>query len=251
MIPNEPDFLHYKKSFSMEKTGMYDFPVVKGCRLKCPENVSLIGFNYATNKDTCDRDKKLVHFFLPDYRFEQVWNNPDRYIDLFREYKGILTPDFSQYVGMSRAMQIWNSYRMAFISNYYQSKGVHVMPSLTWSDEESYKYCFDWVPKHSCVCISTVGCVQNKDSYHRFLQGYEKALEVTEPEQVIIYGKVTKEMQDMRKNIYRVPSYMEERKKHIALVNELKETPIFIETKKKTLLIDMKGVKNPSHASDK
>lgn len=36
-----------------------------------------IGFNYAAS--TARRAGKGVHFFLDDYQFERVWNNPDRY----------------------------------------------------------------------------------------------------------------------------------------------------------------------------
>ena len=223
MVKNEPDFLNWMKTGDMEFVGKYDFPKIRGIKLKNPDELNMIGFNYATNPATKDKEKQWVHFFLPDYRFTQVWNNPDKYTELFRQYKGILTPNYSTYVGMSRAMQIWNIYRNCWLQAYYQMRGVKILPALLWSDEESYDYCFDWVPKHSAVVVSTVGCMQDKDAYRLFCKGFDKALEICEPAQVIMYGKVTDEVIRMYPEMRRVPSLMETRKEIIRFNNEVKE----------------------------
>lgn len=212
MIPNEPDFLNYLKIRDMKLLGPYGFPKVKGVRLKHPDDVKLLGFNYATNPKTKDKEKKWVHFFLPDYRFQQVWNNPARYIDTFRQYKGICSPDFSCYVGMPKAMQIFNVYRMAFLSAYFERYGIKVLPSVTWGEPDTFSWCFDWVPKRSAVVVSTVGCMQNKQVTQEFLKGYEKMLEVVEPYQVILYGKVSDDIKAMYPDYVRVPDFMELRK---------------------------------------
>lgn len=214
MTTNEPDFLNYRKTIEsgIELAGEYGFPLVKGIKFKKLKSPELIGFNYATNPATEDKEKKIVHFFLPDYRFQQVWNNPDKYIPIFEQYKAILSPDFSVYTDMPRAMQIFNVYRMAWMSAYYQQQGIKVIPSLTWGAEDTYDFCFDWVPRGSAVCVSSVGCMQNRESTRLFLKGFEKAIEVVEPAQVILYGKATKEVMDIYPELVRVPSFMEERK---------------------------------------
>lgn len=212
MIPNEPDFLNFQKLGNMELQGEYGFPKIKGLKLKHPENVELIGFNYATNKKTQDKEKLWVHFFLPDYRFQQVWNNPQNYIECFQQYKGICSPDFSCYVGMPKAMQIFNVYRMAFLTAYYQRYGIHVLPSVTWGEPDTYDWCFSWIPKGSAVVCSTVGCMQNKESTMLFLKGYEEMVSRIEPSEVIIYGKAIPEMRPITPEFHRVPSMMEMRR---------------------------------------
>ena len=212
MIPNEPDFLNFQKIGNMELQGEYGFPKIKGIKLKHPENVELIGFNYATNKKTQDKEKLWVHFFLPDYRFQQVWNNPQNYIECFQQYKGICSPDFSCYVGMPKAMQIFNVYRMAFLTAYYQRYGIHVLPSVTWGEPDTYDWCFSWIPKGSAVVCSTVGCMQNKESTMLFLKGYEEMVSRIEPSEVIIYGKAIPEMRPITPEFHRVPSMMEMRR---------------------------------------
>lgn len=212
MIPNEPDFLNYQKIRDMELLGPYGFPKVRGVRLRHPEDVKLLGFNYATNKNTKDKSSQWVHFFLPDYRFQCVWTHPERYIDLFREYKGVCSPDFSCYIGMPRAMQIFNVYRMAFLSAYYERYGIKVLPSVTWGEPETYSWCFDWVPKRSAILVSTVGCMQNKKATVEFLRGYEKMAEIVEPYQIILYGKVPPEIESITPEYHRHPDLMEVRK---------------------------------------
>ena len=44
------------------------------------DGLRLIGFDKAkTNADT--HFNRFVHFFLYDYKFEDIWNNPDKYIE--------------------------------------------------------------------------------------------------------------------------------------------------------------------------
>lgn len=56
--------------------------------------------------------------------------------------------------------------------------------------EDSYDWCFDGVPKHSQISISTVGGFGNhQDNKKSWLDGYEKCLEVLDPTEIILFGK--------------------------------------------------------------
>lgn len=62
----------------------------------------LIGFNYAkTSKDK----ESGIHFYLDDYQFERLWNNPGKYTDILKDYACILSPDFSLYMDMPMPMK--------------------------------------------------------------------------------------------------------------------------------------------------
>lgn len=234
MIPNEPDFLNFLKIRDMELLGKYGFPKVRGVRLKHPEDVRMIGFNYCTNPKTKDKERQWVHFFLPDYRFQQVWNQPLKYVDCFKQYKGICSPDFSCYIGMPKAMQIFNVYRMAFLSAFYEREGLKVLPSVTWGEPDTYDWCFDWIPKRSAVVVSTVGCMQNKKASVEFLKGYEKMLEICQPYQVIIYDHMTEDVERMYPEYVRVPDLMELRKQ-TALWKQPKNWGMILESPTKML----------------
>ena len=191
MTTNEPDFLNYLKTGDMEVTGQYDIPVIKGIKLKNLDKVDMIGFNYATsNRAIKEHSNDFIHFFLPDHYIERVWDNVEAYEPVLGYYKAVVQPDFSQYIGMHRAMLIWQHYRRMWLAAYLQRKGMHVIPAPCWSDEESFEYCFDGMPKHSCLCISTVGCMQSTKARMAFNTGFKETLKRLKPSQLILYGKI-------------------------------------------------------------
>ena len=57
--------------------GKYDLPRLKGGSAAPPGR--MLPFNMAkTATDT----NAGIHFFIDDYRFERIWNQPDRYIEI-------------------------------------------------------------------------------------------------------------------------------------------------------------------------
>ena len=178
-----------KKMF--EGVGSYQIPEIKPIQMDV-ENVPLIGFNYA--KTEKNPEDKIVHFFLDDYQFDRVWNDPDKYLSVLRRFKAVVSPDFSLYLDFPKVVQMYNGYRRQWCGAYWQDYGINVIPTVRWSDEDSYEWCFDGIPRHSLVCISTVGGFKEKDVREKWLQGYHKALEVLEPSHILFYGKVFKEI---------------------------------------------------------
>lgn len=174
-----------KKMF--EGVGEYQFPAIAPIDMDV-EGCPLVGFNYA--KTEKKPEEKIVHFFLDDYQFERVWNNPDIYLSVLRRFKAVLSPDFSLYLDFPKTIQIYNNYRRQWCGAYWQEYGINVIPTVRWSDEASYEWCFDGIPKHSLVCISTVGGIKEKGVREKWLAGYHKALEVLEPSHILFYGKV-------------------------------------------------------------
>lgn len=180
------NFLHTPKSF--EFTGKYNIPVVKGISLKNPDKFDpkLVEFHLANKLDPKERKEHVVHFFLDDYLFERTWSRVDDNTRFLSGFKAVLSPDFSQYTNMPEALRIYNHYRKMWISAYWQSFGITVIPVICWSDKESFDYCLDGMPKNSLVAVSSVGC---KRFEQEFRYGYEKALDILQPSKVLFYGK--------------------------------------------------------------
>lgn len=168
--------------------GPYDMPVIQ------PEQyipTDFIGFNYA--KGCKDRENHGVHFFLDDYQFERVWNQLKRYTELLCQFKAVLSPMFSLYTDWPKAVQIWNMYRRHFVAAYFQSYGARVYPTIVWSDESSFEWCFEGEPTHSCVAVGSLGTQKHEYSKKLFLKGYDAMLERLQPETILFYGKIPKE----------------------------------------------------------
>ena len=160
----------------------WQMPVIKNDGF-IPEK--LIGFNYAkTSKDkACG-----IHFFIDDYQFERIWNYPEKYVDILKDYECILSPDFSLYMDMPMPMKIWNVYRSRQIGAYYQISGLKVIPTISWAEPETYCFCFEGIPKGSVVAVSTIGVKENKNALDIWKDGMQKMIEIIEPSCILIYG---------------------------------------------------------------
>ena len=180
-------------------TGQYDIPGIEGTEFDVAE---FIGFNYVQNAK--EPEKKAVHFFLDDYQFIRLWTDPDRYIARLQKFRYVLTPDFSLYTDFPRSLQIYNHYRKHWLGAYWQMHGIRVIPTICWSDRESFDWCFDGEPTHSVVAISSVGTQNSKEKKHRFLDGYFEMVDRLQPAQIIFYGGVPEECQG---NIVRVQAF--------------------------------------------
>jgi hypothetical protein len=154
----------------------------------------IISFNFALS--SAADNGGYVHFFIDDYQFERVWRNPERYLAFLSRYKGIVAPDFSLFIDMPLAMQIWNVYRNRVIAAYYAQSGIDVIPSVGWSDERSYSFCFEGLPKGGSIAISTNGCLSSKESVYYFTEGFNKMLEVLKPTTILSYGRSVKQVYD-------------------------------------------------------
>ncbi len=180
------------------RTGFCEIPFTRlehiTCRLftgrRLIENLSLIGF-HNTKRNDGKNTGKAVHFYMDDYKFECVWNRPERYLRKLSQYRFVLTPDFSLYTNMPLAMQIWNVFRGQWCGAFWQANGLTVVPSVGWGDERSFAFCFDGIEKGATVAVSTLGAKKHKDAY---LRGFEAMLERTRPERVICYSEPFPEM---------------------------------------------------------
>lgn len=187
--------------------GIFDGTGTFGIPCLLPENCTakqFIGFNYAK---TCKQPyDKGLHFFVDDYQFTRLWSNPDAYLDMLRKFKVVCTPDFSTYTDFPKAVQIYNHYRKHWLGAYWQANGITVIPTISWSDRDSFSWCFDGEPIGGTVTISSVGTQLNKDSRKLFIDGYNEMLARLQPSLIYFYGNVPDECEG---NIIRLAAYQE------------------------------------------
>ena len=145
----------------------------------------LIGFNYAKSSDN---KQTGIHFYLDDYQFERLWNNPSEYVDILSEYECILSPDFSLYLDMPMPMKIWNIYRSRQIGQYYQSMGIKVIPTLSWAEKETFEFAFKGIPKGSVVSVSTIGVKRDENALKIWNDGMDAMIKEIEPSTILVYG---------------------------------------------------------------
>lgn len=153
--------------------------------------------------DTRIRDKRaehnsyLIHFFKDDYRFEYLYEKPygrsgKAGVQRLAQYSVVCTPDFSLFPEMPIPVQMHQVFKSRWCGAYWQSLGFCTVPTVTWSNELSFPFCFNSLPVSSVVAISMVGCKKYREA---FMIGYNKMMEVLMPETIICFGEPFDEME--------------------------------------------------------
>ncbi len=166
--------------------GKYDIPELMPEYIENLADIPIQGFNFALK--TKHPEKIGVHFFLHDYQFERVWKYPDRYVEILKKFAYVLSPDFSPYEDMPKALKIYNVYRNRWCARYWQDNGVRVIPTVTWSDNDTLEYCLDGIPQHSTIAISTMGEGRWAD-YKSLKEKWSYVMGKLKPDMILLYGK--------------------------------------------------------------
>ena len=182
---NKSGDLNKLNTFCLFKTNdPYGFPEVKSNEFN---PIDLIPYHTCKKKKIGDREK-TVHFFLDDYKFEQVWVNPKKYIELFQFYNGIISPTFSIWENQPYALNVFNMYRSRWITRFYQECGVKVLIDARWADKSTYDLCFSGIQKNSPIIVNTVG-TKMLDNRKLFKDGFEVMLDRIQPSKLYVYGE--------------------------------------------------------------
>ena len=84
------------------------------------------------------------------------------------------------------------------------SRGIQVIPSVSWSDEHSYPFCFTGIEPGSTVAVSAVGTRRDREARRLFDAGCEKMCEALNPSLVLCYGKMPAVLNGIRVREYPV-----------------------------------------------
>ena len=148
-----------------------------------------IGFNFVA---TTKKQRKLtgVHFYIDDYQFERIWNQPWRYSKTIKQFGAVMTPDFSTYLDFPLAVRIFNHYRKHWCGAYWQANGATVIPTIEWGLPEDYDWCFDGEPEGGIVAVSNVGIMRSKELRENYMKGYKEMLARLQPKEVLMFGHI-------------------------------------------------------------
>jgi len=158
------------------------FPIVKSTDFK---HLRAVPFERALGTRV---HEQWVHFYTHDRHFQCVWNNPKQYLDMFRRFEGVITPDYSLYRDLPIAMQIWNTYRNRAIAYWLQSNGIDIVLNVRWGDERSYEFAFEGIAQGGTVAVSTNGCIQDKLDRYYFKKGLAEMVKRLKPDTIVNYS---------------------------------------------------------------
>lgn len=185
--------------------GDYDIPQLYPVT-DLPEIEEWIGFNYVLSEK--NPENKAVHFFLNDYQFERIWNNPNQYLDKLSKFAAVATPDFSPYGDMPFCLQLYNHYRKHWVGAWMQEHGITVIPTIRAStDPRSSKFYLDGEPHGGAVLISSMW-TRTDEEKEIFVNEYNAMYDTLNPTHVFLYGK---QIEGLRGDITRIKTFSESR----------------------------------------
>ena len=174
-----------------DENNPWDIPCVFPAIRELNGKEDAISFNYALTYKG-NKEETICHFFVDDYQFERVWTNPDRYVSMLRKFKAVAAPDFSISDDFPTAIKIYNVYRKAWLTRYFQEQGVCMLPTAEWGGEDTFEYAFAGIPKRSPVCVTAAGISKNKLECEMFETGLQELKKQIDPIKLNVFGTLSK-----------------------------------------------------------
>lgn len=178
-----------RRAYNLNLVDAFDAPTPQGMPMLDRVDVAARRLRAFTSCPRCTDYAAGVHFFLDDYRFEGTWSDPMRYVEMLARFAFACTPDFSCYLDMPEPMQRWNVYRGRAVGRAWQDAGLLVVPTITWAQPSTFGFCFEGIPAHSTIALSTVGLMNCREGVELFREGADEACKRLMPIRVIAYGK--------------------------------------------------------------
>lgn len=178
-----------------EFEGEYDFPILPYYHLDS-EPIDSIDFE-SSFRLRKDHRKTNVNFYIDDYRFIRLWNNPDKYIEHLKCFHSVTGLDFTLALGeygMPFALNIYNKFRSHALSWYLHMNGINVIPNVQIGVSYTRGWIYDGLPKHSVLSCCTNSRVRSKADRMDFCKEFYYMEELLEPTHVIIVGKIPDEL---------------------------------------------------------
>lgn len=162
--------------------GFLEFPVIRPTH-EVPNR--LIPFSKAVN---CKDRDQWVHFYEDDFHFERLWDDPARWLDTLKGFRGVILPDFSVYRDMPLIVQLYNIYRSRAIGCWLQMNEVKVICNLRWGDRRTHRLCCDGAPRCCVIAVGTHGTLKDCEDRRCFVEGLATVVALLQPTAIVVYG---------------------------------------------------------------
>lgn len=135
---------------------------------------------------------QALHFFQNDDKFRYaVWNRLEETTFKLKEFDLLLAPDFTMFVDMPSFYALQSVYMTRFVGAYWQNCGYNVLPTVSWSNVDSFDFTFLGLPTNSPIAVCGVGVRKCKGSLELWHLGLLELEEKLHPTIILIYGDET------------------------------------------------------------
>lgn len=187
--PGCKDVFHASMLTNARYDGQLEFPWIE------PEQAipnRLIPYSKAKYSNDTDQ---WVCFFEDDAKFEtDTWDHPENALEVVRRFRGAVAPDYSMFRDMPLIQQQWNNFRSKTVAHYWQTNGVHVLPSLRWADYRTWETACLGIPRCSNIVLGTLGCIKDTTNRRILEEGLPYIVQRLSPVSLTLYGKAPSEI---------------------------------------------------------
>lgn len=174
-----------------EFSGAMDIPVIeRPAKIVIPD--SLVPFSERKNVSGYNA---AICFYENDKKFYDVFTSPERYVEEFRKYQAVISPDFSMYWDDPFTIQMNTLFLNRALGSYWQRRGVNVIPNVRWGSDKTYTQsvcreipAFQGIEKHGIIAVGSYGCIKDREKRYHFEAGFEAMMMMLKPEVVLVYG---------------------------------------------------------------
>jgi hypothetical protein len=129
-------------------------------------------------------DRNGLHCYTDDWRFENIWRNPENSLQHVYDKKIVISPDFSIFPHYTDEAIKWQLYRCWQIAGFWQHFKVPVIYSINWTNPEQIARHLKFYPETKIIAVRCAG--KNYEAAWR--AGAEAVMEIMKPEQVLHFG---------------------------------------------------------------
>ncbi len=171
--------------------GPWDIPIVHDPVNVTPEilrRTRWLPCSFTRRAETPQRKRWGVHHFVGDEHIPDIYRSPEKTFDKYAQYAVLLTPDNSTYREMPHYIQLRSVFESRWVGAFWQSRGLTVIPTVTWGDALSHTFCFCGLEKGTLVAISTIGCKTQFECRTNFMRGFIAMIERVRPRLILCVG---------------------------------------------------------------
>lgn len=138
-----------------------------------------------------DTSRAMLAFYVDDYRFENWFLQPDKYVAKMINAGFMLAvePNFSMWGADPLVLNLMQIFKRRWVGRYMQEAGIHVIPDIEIAAAECVEYSIMGIPKRApCIAIEIHTQQLDKSRLNVLTNTATWVLETLEPKSVLFYG---------------------------------------------------------------
>lgn len=127
------------------------------------------------------------HFYLDDYVLKSYWEKPFETADFLSNFEVSIGMDLSMTKEMGRPQKEYASFLNKLWDAWLQSRGIKVIPNVSFPDEWWEDYWLEGWPQYSVIAVSSVG-VTRRGNVEKWLKAFDRIRCELRPIHIVRYG---------------------------------------------------------------